>query len=253
MRKWAFVLLWIGPCLAETAGAAGPDAPLDGHKCRKQVIEVLDTWEPERLWKTFLSPNSQAVHRTPTRKIGTWIEMRFQPGGGVELIRLSPTSNVRIAWDSRRCAPKLSAAAVRRDEKRLSDAFDDSYFESIAAENPEGVLYVWSPHMPYSLKGWDPVQKAAKKLGLALFPILDPHASALLLSEMPAEFNLLKATSRRLESWELIQRGVGAHFPTTVLFSRGRVVGPVFPGVKSEGQYVEFFKEYLAQKSAPRD
>ncbi len=247
MRSLAFVLTWVGLLIPETAGAEGQDALLDGHKCRKQVIEVLDTWEPERLWKKFLSPDSQAVHRTPTRKIGTWIELRFQTDGGVELIRLSPTSNVRIAWNSRRCAPKLSAAAVQRDEKRLTGTFDDPYFEAIAAENPDGVLYVWSPHMPYSLKGWEPVQKAAKKLGLPIFPILDPHASPLLLSEMPSEFNLLKATSRRLESWELIHRGVGQHFPTTVLFSRGRVVGPVFPGVKSEGQYVEFFKEYLAQ------
>lgn len=247
MRRLGLSLLWIVGSLPFGAWAQSQDALLDGRKCRKQALEVLDTWEPERFWKKFLAPDSKVVHRTPTRKIGTWIEMRFLEDGGLELIRLSPTSNVRIAWEPRRCAPKLSSAALPRDEKRLQGTFDDPYFESIAASNPAGVLYVWSPHMPYSLKGWEPVRTAAKKLGLPLFPVLDPHASALLLSEMPPEFNLLKATSRRLESWELIQRGVGQHFPTTVLFSRGRVVGPVFPGVKSEGQYVEFFKEYLAE------
>lgn len=247
MRSLGTLLLWIVSLSPLTASTASQDPLLDGRKCRKQAIEVLDTWEPQRQWQKFLSPDSQVVHRTPTRKIGTWIELRFLEDGGLELFRLSPTSNVRISWNPKQCTPKLSAAVIPRDEKRLNGTFDDSYFETIAAANPQGILYVWSPHMPYSLKGWEPVRNAAKKLGLPVFPVLDPHASALLLSEMPPEFNLLKATSRRLESWELIHRGVGQHFPTAVLFSRGRVVGPVFPGVKSEDQYVEFFKEFLPE------
>jgi hypothetical protein len=229
-----------------TALAASVDAPLDGQKCRPQVVQVLDTWETQRAWSRFLSPGARLVYRTPTKKIGTWIELRLEADGTIELLRLSPHSRTRILWDRLKCSPKLSSAAIPRDEKRLKDAFDDKYFETLASRNESGVLYLWSPHMPYSLKGWDPVSRAAKQLNLPVFPVLDPHASPALLAEMPAEFNALKAASRRLESWELIQRGVGAHYPTTVLFSKGRVVGPVFPGVKSEGQYVEFFKEYLA-------
>lgn len=245
MKRIFFPILWLG--ILPLAAAAQTDAPLEGRRCRAEARRVLDTWEMERVWSRFLSPGAEIVHRTPTRKIGTWIELRLLADKGLELVRMSPTSHTRIRWEPKRCAPKLASAAIARDEARLKDTFDDPYFESIAAANPSGVIYLWSPHMPYSLKGWEPVREAARKAGLPVFAVLDPHASPLLLSEMPAEFNALKASSRRLEAWELIQRGVGQHYPTTVLFSRGRVVGPVFPGVKSEGQYAEFFKEYLAQ------
>lgn len=240
----ALLLLALPPLPAAGRNA---DGLLEGRRCRLEAERVLDRWEPERLWKKFLSPNSEIVHRTPTRKIGTWIEMKLLKDGGLEAIRLSPTSSTKIIWEPKHCAPKLASALIRRDQGRLKDTFDDSYFEAVAAANPAGILYVWSPHMPYSLKGWEPLQRAARKTGVPVFAVLDPHASALLLSEMPSEFNSLKASSRRLEAWELIQRGVGQHYPTTVLFSRGRVVGPVYPGVKSEGQYVAFIKEYLAQ------
>ncbi len=247
MKRFSISALLLLALPTLPAAGHGTERLLEGRKCHASAERVLDRWEPERIWKPFLSPEAEVVHRTPTRKIGTWIELKLLKDGGLEVIRLSPTSSTKITWEPKRCAPKLASALIRRDEGRMKDTFDDSRFEAVAAANPQGILYVWSPHMPYSLKGWEPLQRAARKTGLPVFAVLDPHASALLLSEMPSEFNTLKASSRRLEAWELIQRGVGQHYPTTVLFSRGRVVGPVFPGVKSEGQYVAFIKEYLSQ------
>ena len=105
-----------------------------------------------------------------------------------------------------------------------------------------GLIYSWSPHMPYSVKGLAEIAELARRRGLQLVPLLDPQADLELAeAAVPAEL----PTLRRLDSRVLIDRGLSLHYPALLVFSQGSLGDTVLPGYTSPERYDRFVSEQL--------
>ena len=218
---------------------------LESISCRKEVLEQLSQWERATGFKKRISVGSH-IFRSATDTIGVWLEIRSSSRHAVTLLRMAPDRLTRITWAPKSCAPSLVTSTYKFDNDRLKNDFDDSFLKTIVEQNWAGILYAWSPHMPYSVVGLSEVKAAARLLKLNIYVVLDPHAVARLAQKTTFEHGWPSDHLKRMESQELFNRGMGNHYPSLLLFKRGKIIGPLLPGLKKEKTYVKFIKEQLA-------
>ncbi len=101
-----------------------------------------------------------------------------------------------------------------------------------------------APHA-FSLAGFATIKKAAARLGLKVFAVLDPYADPEAARRDVDRHGLERGALMRMESIELFEREMPIHYPSIVVFSGGRVVGPTIPGFKEAETYVRLIAENL--------
>lgn len=128
--------------------------------------------------------------------------------------------------------------------------FTDHDLETLlASSRAGGLIYIWSPHMPYSVKGLREIRAVGERLDLTVTPLLDPQADAALSASVVDEEALPFTALRYLKSTKLFERGATLHFPTLLVFSHGRVSQQMLPGYTSPAVYEAFIKNQLAVMS----
>ena len=127
--------------------------------------------------------------------------------------------------------------------------FTDQSLESLlqcSADNRvSGVLYVWSPHMPYSVSGLMELNRLTKKLGIYVIPLLDPYADLGLALQIARNQHLRPEALRKLSSRVLLSRGMTLHFPSMTLYSDGKIVGPMVPGYSRLAHNYRLIRKYF--------
>jgi hypothetical protein len=229
--------------LGQPARAADPRFPI----CAAPIRALLDSWEKRRHWETVsLALGEPTVLRTPTRRIGEWLEARVAPDS-ITIARASDRQIAQARFAPGLCAVRVTVTARHYDPRRMNDAFTDEYLRRILRLNHRGILYSWSPHMPFSIERVDAIEKAAAQLGLKVFFVLDPYADENLAQREAREYGLGPAALRRMQSLELFNRGMLIHFPSILVFSDQRIQGSIVPGWKTDVAYVQFVKERLGE------
>lgn len=112
-----------------------------------------------------------------------------------------------------------------------------------------GILYIWSPHMPYSVQGLAEVLALGKRLELTVVPLLDPDADAGLAARVVQARHLPREVLRPMRSNRLLERGVTLHYPTLVLFREGRLLESMLPGYVSPAVCEAFVRGRLGALS----
>src|SRR5262245_31948505 len=104
------------------AQVAGPleardlDAFLEGNACKSKVIQKLDTWERTRKFRRAASAFDGAIaFRSPTKKVGQWIEVDVFQDNSVIAYRVTPLSVTRTVFEGLDCQP------VDKDLPKLID------------------------------------------------------------------------------------------------------------------------------------
>ena len=91
--------------------------------------------------------------------------------------RYSIEGFTKVTWQPRTCEQKVTRQSSHYDlSKPVSKEFSDAYLRKLVRENKAGLIYAWSPHMPLSVDFMKYAQRAAAKLGLKFFLVLDPAA-----------------------------------------------------------------------------
>ena len=139
----------------------------------------------------------------------------------------------------------FAARASFGEPAKLRNAFTDDHLQALMKQHGAGIVYAWSPHMPMSIDGIATVRRVAKAMKVEVFMTLDPHASGKAARLSAARMGWSNDSMKRLESVALFRRGMGNHYPVLIVFSKGKLVGPLFPGLKSEGTYTKFIAEQL--------
>jgi hypothetical protein len=122
-------------------------------------------------------------------------------------------------------------------------AFQDADLAAFLEQNPQAAIYVWSPHMPLSVRGIPAFLQAARELALPALLLLDPQADDAYarrvanLAALPAE------ALRRLRSLSLIRRAALLHYPSVLVFSGGALRGSAIAGSRENA-----WKTVLARK-----
>jgi hypothetical protein len=109
-------------------------------------------------------------------------------------------------------------------------AFRDRDLALLLENESRGVIYLWSPHMPYSAQGAREVQRVAAGLGLQSVVLLDPYADPALTDNAMLSQHLPYGAKRRVYARALLQMGATQHFPTAIVFESGRLDAQMLPG-----------------------
>lgn len=146
---------------------------------------------------------------------------------------LHPTSEIG-AW--KQGDRIIRAETPKRKFKKSSKEprFDDADLKALVGKGGNGVLYFVSPRMPLSVEGIHEIEKAARMHGLPVTYLLDPHG----------ERDGLKYP--RNQSWDLYFRGTLLHYPSAIVYSGGKIIGPMIAGFKTAAAYEAALKEWLS-------
>jgi hypothetical protein len=213
---------------------------LSGSDCFASAAELMRKWKISRDWIVRPSDlDGGKIFASPAGETGVWVEVAFYPNHSVELLRASPDALVRARWRKADCAPQLETHTVGVvPAKALS--FTDQDAAKMVKSGDSFLFYFWSPHMPLSVTGFPEAREMASKLKLKFVPLLDPEADAVAVQDAVKEQGIPAGATRRPSSVELSYRGVGIHYPATLVLSRGKF-SRIYPGYWTTPDELESF------------
>lgn len=115
--------------------------------------------------------------------------------------------------------------------------------------NKNGLIYLWSPHMPLSVQGLKEIRQAAKSMNLPL----------LVLCESTANFELLAhwIENKTISSSEIItlnydrldpifqEKLTYVHFPTLFIYKKAKLLDNGIPGYENFPRYRSLIESVL--------
>jgi hypothetical protein len=215
------------------------ETQLKNAHCGEQILASLGEWESRREWvQAAPTMDGARVFRTPTQKVGTWLEVTVFPDGRINTAKMSAEMYARVDWFADDCAPKIAVSTNKYDKKRMAKAFTDAELAKEIQENKSGLIYAWSPHMPLSIQGYELARKAAEKAKVRFIPVLDPYAEG---RKVASDGGGKKG--KAIESLDLLLRGMTIHFPSALVFHNGRITSRLLPGLAAGEGYDQFIKE----------
>ena len=123
--------------------------------------------------------------------------------------------------------------------------FNDRDLARLLKNHTRGVIYLWSPHMPYSVQGASEVQRVAHELAVESVLLLDPYAESELTDHVLRSQHLPSSATRRVRADVLANRGATQHFPTAIVFERGRLDVQMLPGYTPPEDLRAYIRERL--------
>jgi|CXWL01.1.fsa_nt_gi hypothetical protein len=230
----ALLLLSLLTLLPGTSSAA---------QCAEQVSALAERLVPAPLWTEL--PDSQLharVRRTRGAAIGSWVVENTYPDGHVELVLRTMDEVKLFTWERPDC--RLQYASRKINSLVPSHPFTDSDLRELVAGKKAGLVYAWSPNMPLSEDSVRDIAEAAKSMGLELTYVADPNVDAAFVERVAKRDGLDIIEPKQMHSLELAMLGMHMHYPSTLVYSNGRIL-TAFPGAKSSGAYVTLIKEAL--------
>ena len=125
--------------------------------------------------------------------------------------------------------------------------FDDAELRTVLSQHERGLIYVWSPHMPYSVQGLIEILELGGQHDLHVVALLDPFAERALVLQTLRQHGLPGTASRRVRSPQLLTRGVTLHYPALLVFHEGALDDQLLPGYTTPAAYLAFIESRLAR------
>ncbi|MGK0367863.1 MAG: hypothetical protein ACI9QD_001003, partial [Thermoproteota archaeon] len=236
---------------------------------RKKFGIYAKQMKPPLSSKIRITNNDSSVSFfAPTTVVGHWVEIRKfahtrKNGipGRIEIRDYAPQKNnpTKIykkinRWRAATGCKKVSKTKTYKLFKASdkAESFDDRDLRSLVFSNKasksKGLIYLWSPQMPYSsssLKssikqpkpwGLESLIKVAKDKGLKIEFLLDPTANIenanVKAKEIGKHFPVfLENGVQRAMSLDLYLRMTGIHYPSLIYYSQVRIAVNHLPGM----------------------
>jgi hypothetical protein len=115
----------------------------------------------------------------------------------------------------------------------------------------KGLIYIWSPHMPLSLRGVHEAKKITKSKGIELTVVLDPYASADLAAKVATRESFPKAYLRPLESRVLLEKNMTLHFPSVIPYRDGTLARDMRGGYDNPKRLASYLEKEFEKLRYP--
>jgi hypothetical protein len=244
LRSALLPVLLAGTVVAAASGAT-PVAG-DARSCGDALRALATRWGGTGAWRT-LAPYPVPREASPTDSAGVWLERWTLSGGSIELRRVSAVETRVARVDGAGCAVSLGTFRRTYDRAAMVQGFTDDALRDLLQRNARGMIYVWSPGMPLSIRGLAEARAAAGTLGVAFTAVMADARDGAIDSLV-----VTREDARSMESVELVYRNATVHYPALVLYRDGRMIDGVVPGYKSRGAYAELAGALLARPSFER-
>jgi len=129
-----------------------------------------------------------------------------------------------VSFDAQ-CRELSTTAATRPGASPAGAAFTDDDVRAMLDAAPQGVVYLWSPHMPLSVDGYRTVSDVAQRMGMSFTALRDPMSDAGYAAALAKEAGLPASALRTFTSIELSFRQLNLHAPAVLVFSGGHFDG----------------------------
>ncbi len=147
------------------------------------------------------------------------------------------------------CEPVVSTAvyAENKNSKLTTDTnvFDDQDLFAVMKKSKWGVIYVWSPYMPYSVQGIAEIKSAVESSGGSLEILLDQNASLTEAEKWIEKGLVTKQYLKKVVSAEIYDRGLGVHYPAAYIYKDGFLSNADYVGFKKSKMYSKWIKTEL--------
>lgn len=223
------------------------DAFLEAVPCRDEVVATLDEWgagaeylgaPPQR--------RGSGAYRFPTAILGQWVVVEV-PADGPPVVVRSTDTTVTARRFGASCAPDEveSSRPVRASDE--GPRFTDADLRSLMASEGDGlvVIYVWAPHMPLSVDGYDEVTAAGTAVDATVVPLLIAYSDLDFATREARRVGIPADGLRQIDATELVLRDAQLHAPSILVFGRDRV-SPVLPGYRNAAGYRRYLEAFIA-------
>lgn len=223
-------------------GANWPRRGVKGERasstaCVSAQTSLEAAWHGTGHWRR-ISPYPVSRDASPTDSIGVWLERWTNPDRTIELRRVSAAVTVAAVITEPSCAPRLVTHRRTFDSAATANAFTDDKLRELIARTRDGVIYVWSPGMPLSVRGLVEAKAAADSLRVAFTAIVaDAHPLELHDSRVDTAYQ------HSLNSLDLVYRDATLHYPSIIFYGDGALLGSAIPGYKPRETYVALARD----------
>lgn len=218
------IALWPTPSLG-----APPEVSVNRKfACASQLYQTIGKWEPAQNWRTdSFTPDHLLILRASTEKADVNFAVTSSRGY-TDLIRRTPLAVEAIRWrEDEGCVPHLQL--VTRDLHKKEAAFTDWDLAELLDHSFEkkqaGLIYVWSPHMNLSVKGYHEAEKVAQDKHIDFTPMLDPNAAMDMAKKVAHANHIPDVALRRFAADSLYHRNMIEHYPSFVVYRNGVIPG----------------------------
>jgi len=223
---------------------------LSAIKCQTEVQKILTAHGSNSSWLRAIDNDRTKVYRTPTKVFGEWIELKYDQTQFPTLTMVNDSRFEVFTFKTNQCEAKGEITKSKRTDTFLqkgekANYFTDADLGKAMKEHDTGMVYLWSPGMVYSMKEVETFRKTAKKLKLKMIEVMDPATSIDHAQKMTKQYNA-KFLNLKNDSVELAMRNGMTHFPTTFVFSHGKLSHRSLIGVFDEKSLEAEIKTELA-------
>jgi hypothetical protein len=230
--------------MVAVAGAVSFRAPAAGDRsvssCNASSAALEHEWGGTGAWRP-LSPYPVPREASPTDSVGVWLERRHQPNGSVLLERVSADRTLSASFSDAGCATRVVAPTRTFDSSAVARSFTDADLRTLLRHNARGMIYVWSPGMPLSVRGIAEARAAARMLGIAFTAV-----AAEATPEALRGLTVSAEDDRAFASLDLVYRNANIHYPTAIFYRDGTLSESAIPGYKRRDTYAMLGREALA-------
>jgi hypothetical protein len=229
---------------------------LNKNPCSTEIKKQLETWKALQEWneRPSLDPlQATRLFLGPTQKIGTWIEIRFPAEQGASALLFQKGNSEKISWSTDCKTEHKTTQSAQSPSSQTTlkgqGGFSDLDLITSVEQNKKGIVFVWSPHMPCSVKGLHSIQKTAEVMHLPLIALLDPASNRAFAKKLAQKEKFPDTVLRTVDSMELLLRGMTQYLPSVQIFSNQVMQGPVFRGFQDNTNYQRFVESNLQKEN----
>ncbi len=205
------------------------ETPLDFGVCKKEISSLITSWKGLGLWEK----RGVGIFISPTDSAGKWVLVKYETDKSVTIIKSSVKNEIKVNF-SVNCKRKLKV--LEKKGTLSNEEFKGDRYLFSQMSKKEGLIYLWSSHMPLSVKGLYQIQKAAGKLKLPVIYLQDEKSEILKTKDLPLYFRT------QIKSFELKMRNAYLHYPTVLGFKDGRIINTIKYGYENKDGYEKDIK-----------
>jgi len=206
-------------------------------KCEEKIIQILkqQNIEINNGWKESLQKNGLPIFKANTNKIAQWMYINKSYFDTESLVILNTEKKIEYHFNPLKgCSSFVTSVSMTQTNHGASELswFTDKDLQNLLSTKPNGIIFVWSPHMSLSLKAVEELKDAVKELNLPITFLLDPQADQKLSKSSIQKYSMSMEALKRVDSLELSMRNALIHFPALILVKDGKICPKIQRGYR---------------------
>ena len=220
--------------LGEKSKTLIPQSCLNALSIKANALNLKWTLRPGKgpkgkvrfIYQTILSTNGQALLSLEKKEGALYLSQKMKDRIHFYRLTLRPDQKCQtqlLRSEKEEVKSEVKSTATLKSGEEDGESFDDHDLEKLLQDSKIGIIYLWSPHMPYSIGSLYPLQKVSNKLGLKLTVLMDPLAEQEETKKVIKQFSLPMKLTKKNKAKKLLFHGASLHYPNYFFYREGKI------------------------------